>query len=275
MAAQSDLSLRKQLLDRAKILAPNVMSLQDLQTASSNFRVSSSSLASALALQSYETIRAPFDGIVTMRYVDPGALMPAATGATTSAQPLVDIADPTKLRIWAYVGQDEALFIHAGDAVTISQGDRAHVDASVTRTAGALDPRTRTMLCEIEIDNGKGLLMPGAFSQVTFHLHAPSSPWVPSEALILRQGKELVAVVANNHVRLVTVGTGVTDGRNLQIVTGLDGSEMVALNLPAEVGDGDAVQASERPNAGEEKAPPPSASDPAPSPADQPRSGGR
>ena len=100
-AAQSDVALRKQLFDRAKVFGPDVMSLQDLQTAASNFKVSSSSLASALALQSYETIRAPFDGTVTMRYVDPGALMPAATGSTSSAQPFVDIADPTKP---AYLG---------------------------------------------------------------------------------------------------------------------------------------------------------------------------
>jgi hypothetical protein len=182
----------------------------------------------------------------------------------------VDIADPTKLRIWAYVGQNEAVFIHAGDPVTITQGDRAHVDAAVTRTAGALDPRTRTMLCEIEIDNGgddaRPLLMPGAFSQVTFHLHSPPAPWVPSEALVLREGKELVGVVANDHVHLVTVTTGVTDGRSLQVTTGLDGGETVALNLPAEVSEGDPVQASERPNGGDAKESPPSTSDPEPSP---------
>jgi RND family efflux transporter MFP subunit len=248
-AAQSDVSLRKQLFDRAKLLAPNVMSLQDLQTATSNLKTSGSSLASALALQSYETIRAPFDGIVTMRYVDPGALMPAATGSTSSAQPFVDIADSTRLRIWAYVGQDEALFIHEGDPVTTAQGTRARVDAKVSRTSGALDPRTRTMLCEIVIDNAKGELLPGAFSEVTFHIHSPASPWVPAEAIVLREGKELVAIVKDDHIHLAPVTTGVTDGKRTQIVSGLEGGEMVALNFPAEIGEGAAVQAKERPAA--------------------------
>ncbi len=245
--AQSDLALRRQLYARAKELAPNVMSLQDLQTATSNLNVSRSSMQSALALQSYETIRAPYDGIVTMRYVDPGALMPAATGSTTSAQPFVDVADPSRLRIDAYVGQDEALYIHAGDPVSISQdAGVSKVDATVTRTSGALDPRTRTMLCEVELDNAKGLLLPGAFSQITFHIRSEPHPRVPAEALLLRQGHEMLALVRDGRVHLANVQTGVTDGRTMQVVKGLRVGDMVALNVPAEVEDGDAVQATEK-----------------------------
>jgi RND family efflux transporter MFP subunit len=266
--AQSDLALRRQLAARAQLLAPNVMSAQDLETANANLAVSQASMRGALALQSYEAIRAPFDGIVTMRYVDPGALLPAATGSTTSAQPLVDVADPTRLRIDAYPGQDSANLIHAGTAVTIWQDDPSHrVEATVTRVAGALDPRTRTMLCEIELDNAKSGFIPGTFTHVTFHVDAPALPIIPAEALLLRSGDEVVAVVRDGHVHMTKVTSGVTDGRTMQIVSGLHAGEMVALNLPAEVSDGAAIQTKEKP-----PPPPPGTEDEA---QQQPKSGGQ
>ncbi len=128
-------------------------------------------LAQARALQSYEILRAPFAGTITARYVDPGALVPAATGSTQSAAPLVDIADLHRLRILVFVQQDAAPFIHAGDSVRIAVDQQPDLvlDAPVSRCAAALDPRSRTMLCEIWIDNDHRLY-PGTFVHVTLHL---------------------------------------------------------------------------------------------------------
>ncbi len=92
---------------------------------------------------------------MTARYVDPGALVPAATGSTQSALPLVDIADLRRLRITIFVQQDAAPFLHVGDPVTITVDQRPDlmIDAPVTRFAHALDTRSRIMLCEVWLDN--------------------------------------------------------------------------------------------------------------------------
>jgi RND family efflux transporter MFP subunit len=248
-AARADLANRKQLLLRARALAPDVIAQQDLETAQSNYGVSQANLAAAIALRDYETIRAPFEGIVTVRYVDPGALLPAATGSTQSAQPLVDVADPNRLRVTVFVGQESAERVKPGTAVTVwqDQNPNKKVQAKVTRTADSLDPRTRTMLTEIVLDNrGLGFIT-GIFTRALFHLTTPPLPVVPAEALLIRRGNPMVAVVEGDRVHLVPVDVGTSDGRTLQITSGLRGDEMVALNLPAELGEGAAVQPQTRP----------------------------
>ena len=99
----------------------------------------------------YTRVRAPFDGIVTARYVDPGALVPAATGSTQALLPIVDLASVDTLRVFVYVGQDAAPFIHPGDGADVWQDELPdrHIPAKVAHVAGALDPRTRTMQVEL------------------------------------------------------------------------------------------------------------------------------
>jgi hypothetical protein len=102
------------------------------------------------------------------------------------------------------------------------------------------------MLAEIELDNARGLLLPGAFSEVTFHIHSPPLPKIPAEALVLRKGEEYVALVENGRIRIASVKTGITDGKSIQVVSGLREGERVALNPPAELENGSAVRATER-----------------------------
>ena len=248
VAAQSDYILRKSLAARAERLAPDIVSRQDLDTSNANLDVSRANLSRAASTQEYELIRAPFDGVVTARYVDPGALVPAATGATQSALPFVDVADPTTLRIDVYAGQDVASFVRDGDAVTIWQDIRPEqrIAATVTRRAGALDPRSRTMLIEVQMDNRTYGLVPGTFANVTLHIHAPPMPSVPAEALVSRGGKNMVARVEGSHVHFVEVEVGKSDGQTMQIERGIAEGDVVALNVPTEVNEGSAVQPSEK-----------------------------
>jgi membrane fusion protein (multidrug efflux system) len=248
-AARADLANRLQLRTRARALAPDVVAQQDLETAESNFTASNANLAAALALENYEIIRAPFAGVITTRYVDPGALLPAATSATQSAQPLVDVTDPSVLRVTVYVGQESAAFVAPGTDVTLWQDlhPDKKVHATVTRTAGALDPRTRTMLSEIQLDNHGIGFITGTFTHAVFKLDTPPRPVIPAEALVIRSGNPFVPVVQNGHIHMAPVQVGVSDGRTVQITSGLQGTEVVALNLPAELDEGAAVQAQERP----------------------------
>jgi RND family efflux transporter MFP subunit len=224
-------------------VSKDYVSQQDFETVRAQHEVAQANLRQVRALQEYKLLRAPFDGTITGRYVDPGALIPAATGGTTSALPLVDVADLRRLRITLFVQQDAAPFVHVGDPVTINLDERPEVQiaATVSRFSRSLDPRSRAMLCEIWLDN-RYRLYPGAFVHVTLHLAAPSAPTVPSTALLLRNDQPVVAVVRDSRVDLVPVQTGLDDGKTVQIFSGVRPGELVALDLPNEIAQGAVVR---------------------------------
>lgn len=243
-AAQADLEVKRQLLQRHRSLVTSgVSSQQQVDDAEAAVKISEAALARAKAAQAYGTIQAPFDGVITARYVDPGALLPAATGSTQSAQPVVEVANMDKLRVYIYLGQEDADAVREGDAVTLTVDQRPgqDIEAKVTRMSRSLDLRTRTMLCEVDIDNKELGLYPGSFVHATLHLKASPWPQVPAEALISKADKLYVAVVEDKKVHLVPVKVGQHDGRTAQILSGLNGGELVALNAGSDVTDGGPV----------------------------------
>jgi membrane fusion protein (multidrug efflux system) len=252
LGARADLAVKRQLLQRTQALRPDgVVSQQDLDNAIAAVRVGEATLQQDLAQQAYEVIRAPFSGVVTARYVDLGALVPSGTGGTQSVQPVVDLADVDTLRVQVYVGQSDASRLALGDSVLLtSDSDPSHpIQATVSRMAMGLDPRTRTMLCEADVDNRPARLFPGQFVKATLKLKGARSPLVPGEALTWRGDKLFVALLENGQVRLQQVLTGDDTGRVVQILTGLQGGETVILNPSPELSTGDTVQVAEKPAA--------------------------
>jgi RND family efflux transporter MFP subunit len=242
--ARADLANKRRFYERQRnLVGRRLISQQDFENALYAMEESRAVLDRELALQKYERITAPFSGTITGRYVDPGALIPAGTGSTSGAQPVVDIADLTHLRIAVFVGQDVAPFVNEETLASIRQDERPDLDieARVTLTSGALDPRSRTMLCEIWLDNKYGL-QPGTFVHVTLHVHVPPLPTIPSEGLFYRNSTLMAGVVRENKVTFVGVQTGVDDGKRVQIRQGLKAGETVALNVPADLSDGATVQ---------------------------------
>jgi RND family efflux transporter MFP subunit len=247
LTARHDAAIARINADRAERLAPSgVVAQQERDNAVAQHRVADSSLARARDVLDYTIIRAPFDGVVSARYVDPGALLPAS-GATAGALPVVDISDTDRLRIFVYVGQDAAPFVRAGDEVTVWQDELPdrRIPAKVTFTAGALDPRTRTMQIEVDLDNRKWELLPGTFAHVDVRVAGPSQPLVPDEAVVVRDGKTMVVAIADDRARYVPVDLGYNDGVNVRVLRGLQGGETIGLDVPVEVQDGDAVQPAE------------------------------
>ena len=247
-AAKADLAVKRRTFERYRqLVKKDFVSTQDFETTRAQYEVSLATLRQTLALRAYGTLRAPYAGVITARYVDPGALVPAATGATQSALPFVDIADLRRLRILVFLQQDAAPFVHAGDRAQIAVDEQPdlRIEAPVSRCANALDPRTRAMLCEIWLDN-EHRLYPGTFVHVTLHLVAPRSPMVDSSALILRGNKPAVAVVRDGRVHFVPVRPGLDDGKTVQILDGLKAGEQVALSPPSELAENDPVQAIQR-----------------------------
>jgi membrane fusion protein (multidrug efflux system) len=247
-SAEHDAMLMKRNAARAEELAPSGMvTQQDRDTAVFQSRISKANLLRSRDILDYTHVRAPFDGVVTARYVDPGALVPAATGGTQSALPIADVADVDTLRVFLYVGQDAAPFVHLGDQVTIWQDELPgkRVPGTVTRLAGALDPRTRTMQVEIDVDNRPWKLLPGTFAHVELQIGEPPSPLIPDEAIVIRDGKTMVAEVSDNRVHYRPVELGYNDGRGVRVLSGLSSGATIGLDVPVEVDEGGAVQPAE------------------------------
>ncbi len=191
-------------------------------------------------------LRAPFDGVVTARFVDPGALVQNSTTNKTSNQPVVTIADESRLRVDVYVEQRDVPFVHVGDMADVADGANSDrkVQARIARTSDELDPRTRTLFVELDVDNRDHFLVPGSFAYVTLHIPIHSYPEVPVAGLIVR-GHAHVHRRSSTATRPcicepVTVAS--TDGINALLAQGATVGQRVAINLPDEVGDGGRVQ---------------------------------
>jgi len=246
LGARADLKYKQFQAERLRKLRPQgFVAQQDLDNAEAALSVAQATLQGLLATQAYERVRAPFDGVVTARYVDAGALVAAGTASNQNVQPLFDIADLRTVRVQVYVSQDDASDTGPGTPVTITTpDDPGHpIEAKVTRTAQGIDARTRTMLVEVDVPNQPVRLYTGSYVNVQLHFAGRRTPLVPGDALAWRGGALFVATVGpDERVKLVPVQPGNDDGRRVQILTGLQGGERVVLNPSAELSDGDRVQ---------------------------------
>jgi len=241
-SAVADMNNKQKLVARARsLLATGNMSVQAADQAETDLRVAQQTVSNLAAMRSYETLRAPFDGIITARFADPGALLQGATTNQASSLPVLAVSDVSKLRVGAYVEQRDVAAVHIGDVAEVadaSNPDR-HVTARLTRTAGSLDPRTRTLYVEIEVDNRDGFLLAGSFAYVTLKVPLTSRPRIPVAALLQRGGVTAVAVAGDDgivHLRPVKVAS--TDGMMVDVAEGVRAGEKVAVNVPNEVTEG-------------------------------------
>jgi len=246
VSANADLANKKALADRAaRLYKIGAVSKEEADQADTNFRVAEALVNQLENLKSYERLVAPFDGRVTARFADPGALVQNATNSQTSALPVVTVSDTSHLRVQAYLQQQDAPYVHVGDTADVvdAANPARKVTARVSRTSGELDPRTRTLLVEIDIPNAKDFFVGGSFAYVTLHLAVPPEPQVPVNALVLRDNKQYVAVPDDKnivHFRPVEIAS--TDGGVVRIASGIAPGDKVAVNVPDEVSDGSRIQ---------------------------------
>jgi RND family efflux transporter MFP subunit len=250
-AAIADAHNKELIANRAGTLVKKQMiSQQDADQAAADAAVSQANLEQIGTLKSYEQLRAPFSGTVTARYSDPGALIQNAATSQTSALPLVEVSETSRLRIYVYVDQAHAPFVRNGNAVTIvdQANPRLKVVARVTRTSGAIDPKTRTLLVEIDLDNPHNRILAGSFVQVELKIQTPRYVEVPSDALIVRGAQTFVAVVApDNTVKFAQVAVAEQTGETARLFSGLEEGERVARSLGERVPEGGKVQPVARP----------------------------
>jgi RND family efflux transporter MFP subunit len=244
-SAKVALELKRRVLDRQKTLRDTQLtSAQDLESATGDAQIAELDVARLEALRAYQFLRSPFDGVVVSRSFDPGALL-VVPGATDGARAVLEIWDTSRVRVQAYVGLSDASFVHAGDAVKIWTDARPQdlKQAKITRTSQSVDPRTRTMLVEVELDNRDGALLAGSYAHMKVALKVPRTVAVPVEALMLRGGEPFVAAVKGGRATVRPVRLGRTDGRLVRVLSGVSENEMVALFPGEELADGAHIRA--------------------------------
>ena len=222
-----------------------VVAQQQADNAHAEMMEAKAALEQLIATQAYEAIRAPFGGIVTARYVDPGTLVPQSTSQPGATTPIISLATNSSLRIYSDVPQSTAPFIRDGDpvAIMVTEYPRRTFTGTVTRHSNALASETRTMLVEVDLANGDQALYPGMYTTVRFQVNVTAKAlMVPDDALIFRNGKPYVPVVRNGRLRLAPVTLGYDDGVNVEITEGVTGQDVVAMNVGQSARDGEPVR---------------------------------
>ena len=247
-AAVADAENKKLNAQRdATLVKQQMISQQDADQAETDAKVAQANLEALATMKAYEELRAPFDGTVTARFADPGALIQNAANSQTSAQPVVAIAQTDRLRVYAYVDQAHAAYINPGDPAIITDPARPEVRiaARVARTSGEIDEKTRTLLAEIDLDNPRNRILAGSFVQVQLAVRTPRYVEVPSDCLIVHGDKNLVAVVgSDNRVHLRPVVVVDHTGEKVRVLSGVSEGERVARSLGDAVPDGALVRPS-------------------------------
>ena len=237
------------------MLKSQSVSQQDTDTKVADMNAKRAMLASAQAnvahlgeLVSYESVSAPFDGVITARNVDVGTLVTAGgtPGSPGLSGELFHLEQTGTLRVFVDVPQDSAAGVSTGTPVylTTQQYPGRRFAARVARTAGAIDPVTRTLRVEIDVDNGDGALLPGAYAQAHLVVASAAPAFeLPVSALLFRPDGVTVAIVAaNGRTALKRVQIGRDFGTRVEIVAGLAATDRVIDNPGDSITAGEAVK---------------------------------
>lgn len=191
----------------------------------------------------FQKVIAPFEGVVTQRNVDLGSLV--TSGSANSVTPLFRIEQTGVLRVFVDVPQTAAPSVTVGQTVQVEVREHAgrKFEGKVVRTAGSVDPATRTLRTEIHVPNPKGELMSGAYAQVYLGVNDPRKPVrVPAAAVVIdAAGTQVVAVDKGNAARRRPVTLGRDFGKEMEVTTGLTGDERLVLSPRDDLRDGDVV----------------------------------
>jgi multidrug efflux system membrane fusion protein len=230
------------------------VSAQEADTQTSGYRQAQANLAAADAnvrrleqLEGFKKVYAPFSGVLTRRNVDPGALINA--GAQASGRELFDIASVDPLRVYTSVPQAYAPSIKVGanTYVTLQEFPGQKFSAKVARTAVAIDTNTRTLLTEVDVPNKDGRLLPGSFGEVHFAVGSNvNKVTVPVNAMLFRAQNAQVAVVGpEKKVQLRSINIGKDYGTSLEVLDGVTVNDLVIINPPDSLEEGQLVNVAE------------------------------
>jgi RND family efflux transporter MFP subunit len=227
---------------------PNLVAQEDLDTADSRDADTAAAIAAAKAdvekyqtLLAYTKITAPFDGVVTRRYTDPGSMIQA--GTASQAMPLLRLSDNYRLRLDFPVSVDYVQDVRVGDAVDVRIDSLGRTfSGKISRFTHRVDETTRTMTAEMEVDNPKLTLIPGMYATVVLKtdLH-PNAVAIPTEAVTA--GKSTVYVVnQNNEVEQRTVTLGLETPTKYEVLSGVKEGDLVLIGDAGQIKPGEKVE---------------------------------
>ena len=244
--AKATYDLAKVTDDRNQILlSQSVIPQQTADETHLTMLADLASWKSLVATQQYERVYAPFDGMITVRNLYPGALVATASASSTSNPSIYEIATLTPLRVYVYLPQTYTPLVHDGDlsVITVNEYPNRDYNGSITRHPSALDQGTRTMLLEVDLVNQDLSLYPGMYANVAITIKGSNgAPQVPDQALIFNGERVYVPIVQDNRIHLVAVKLGLDDGINCEITRGLKGDETVALALGQAAVEGELIR---------------------------------
>ncbi len=278
--------LTYQRLKHVREQDPKVVAQQDVDIAFSKMAQAQADLGVLNAMSAYTQIIAPFSGVITGRFADPGALIRAgggdfgvsgngasiSSGATEGAGghlmsggAVLTMAEIDKMRIYVYVPEEEAGLIRIGTRalVTAHGVEGPPIQAGVVRYANSLDLATRTMLTEIDLDNSQRRIYPRMYTTVTLDLvRHPDAIQLPAAAVEGVGEKDgFVFIVHHDSLIKQPVSLGITDGRYVEITSGLNGNESVVATISPALNQGEKINPIQTTTARTSNNPPELASD--------------
>lgn len=237
---EAELRIAKAESDRvknARAKAPDLITPQAADTAEARLAMAQAALVQNETLFRYSRIVAPFAGVVTMRYVDPGAFVPAATGSSNpAAAAIVTLMDYSTVRAEVAVPEIEAARVKAGQPVILATDalPGRTFRGQVSRHSGALDEGTRSLSVEADFPNADGTLRPGMYAMIRIgvDLHT-GALLVPAAALVREKAAGFLFTLAEGKAMRVPVKYGFNDGANVEILEGI--AENARVLVPGKV----------------------------------------
>jgi RND family efflux transporter MFP subunit len=236
-AARSDYNRLQESLQKA----PDLVVPEMVDQARGRFEVARASLEQSETLLRYAAITAPFTGIVTQRYVDPGALIQANSASSA----IVSLMDFSKVRVQVEVPEGEASRVAVGQSalVTTDNVSGEQFEGKVTRFTYALDAASRTMLAEVMLDNPKLALRPGMLVTANLGIeHKDNALLMPVGALVLEKANASAYTLEADKAVKHPIKTGFNDGKNVEVLEGLDAGQPVILAAKLRLNNGQAVK---------------------------------
>jgi RND family efflux transporter MFP subunit len=239
LVAQQDVDDRQIAFDssQADVAAAeaNVESLQSsVIAAQANVDASRANVQRLIELQAFQRVRAPFAGVITVRFVDAGALISAGSSSTTT--PMFRLAQTDDLRVFVNVPQTFMTAIVPGMRVQVlvREFPQKPFEGLVANASGALDTASRTLLTEVRVRNAESTLRPGMYADVKLHVERDHPPLlIPTSALIIQAAGPRVAVLGpGQRVRFQSVELGRDYGTTVEIVRGIEAADQVVTSPP-------------------------------------------
>src|SRR5438552_6072724 len=226
--ARAQEEITKVTADRWRdLVQKNVVSKQEYDQNEKAYEAAKANLQQLEKIQGFQQILAPFAGKIAARNIDVGTLVTAGTG--NSGTPLFSLVQSDPLRVYVFVPQTNAAQVREGlkAKILLQEFPGREFDGAVTRTAGAMDPTSRTMQVEVQVPNDDGTLYAGMYGQVKFLLPADNAPIVvPANAFVFRaQGPQVVTVTGDHRIHWQKISVGRDFGTQIEVLDGLRSEE--------------------------------------------------